>query len=175
MRLRNAVVAGFVCCSLLFAGITYKKWLRKSHYRNMFVGHHAKNSFNKGQCTWYAFDRAKQSGWRLRFDQSYGRNAKDWPLRVVNASLVASPAPGEIMVVDAWPGNPYGHVAYVEEVIDSDHWTVSHANMSVGDAFGVLDGFTIRTASVTRSGSSISFENKGYSLKISGFLSRASN
>lgn len=87
----------------------------------------------KGQCTWYACVRAADDGWRLRFDTDYGRHALHWGQKVTNAEKSQTPTVGSLMVLDAWEGNPYGHVAYVEQVSpNGKQWTISHANWAVG-------------------------------------------
>lgn len=126
-----------------------------------------------GQCTWYAFERAKEGGWQIHFDHPYGRHARAWPQRVTNGRLVSEPARGEVMVLDAWPGNAYGHVAYVESIQDADHWTVSHANMVAGASLRTLDGVTIRAVKVIRHGSAIAFEGLPGELPLIGFLAKS--
>ncbi len=83
----------------------------------------------KGECTWYACVRAADDGWWLRFDTDSGRHARHWTKKVTNATRSDTPTAGSVMVLDAWDGNPYGHVAYVEHVsADGKRWTVTHAN-----------------------------------------------
>jgi hypothetical protein len=115
-----------------------------------------------------------EDGWLIRFDHPYGRHARLWPDRVLNSRLVAQPAPGEIMVLDGWPGNEYGHVAFVEAVNDAEHWTVSHANMAAGDDYRLLNGRTIRLAKIERHGDHIAFEGRTGAFKLIGFLRRKS-
>jgi surface antigen len=155
---RAAVIACVALAATGYVGYKYRRSLPSNR------------TFEKGQCTWYALERAKEAGWRIRFDQPYGRHAKFWPERIVNAKLVHDPAPGELMVLSEWPGNPYGHVAYVESVRDKDHWTISHANMAAGSDDRVLDGQTIRVALVVRTRNSISFEERNGSFPLIGFL-----
>lgn len=165
---RIGIVAGIV----LLAGVagTAYKYRRKLH---IFGAADGANSFETGQCTWYAFARAKEAGWVIHFDQSYGRHARDWPQRVINAKLISTPATGEIMVLEGWKGNPYGHVAVVEAVTDKDHWTVTHSNMLAGSDYGVLAGQTIRLAKVERRGRNVFFEGKAMPLALIGFLTRS--
>jgi len=132
----------------------------------------ANNPLQIGQCTWYAFERAHQFGWKIQFDHPYGRHARAWPDRVTNAELVQTPEVGSLMVLDAWEGNPYGHVAFVEQVADKDHWTVTHANMGVGQELLKIDGASIREAKVSRRGELVGFEDGVPTLKLIGFLKR---
>ncbi|HVT13855.1 MAG TPA: CHAP domain-containing protein [Fimbriimonadaceae bacterium] len=122
------------------------------------------------QCTWYAYERARENDWLIRFDHPWGRHAKAWPVRVKNARLVQIPAVGEIMVLDGRKGNDYGHVAYVESVQDSNHWTISHANMAAGVAARTLSGVTIRVAGIERHGRLVTFDGRPGGFSLIGFL-----
>lgn len=103
----------------------------------------ANNPLQRGQCTWYAVERAHEAGWNIKFDHPYGRHARAWCERVANAEQGPEPRVGAIMVLDAWPGNPYGHVAYVESVAAPNRWTISHANFHVGEEMNVLEGVPV--------------------------------
>lgn len=155
---------------VLLAGSVWVFFHRPGAKRDPFEGVHAANTFQTGQCTWYAFERAREFGWGIKFDLPYGRHAKDWPSRVQNGRITSMPTVGAIMVLDKWPGNPYGHVAYVESVASVHEWTVSHANMKIGENMGVLDGVQIRVAEVVRSGSNILIDKSGLPLRLRGFL-----
>ncbi len=129
------------------------------------------NSFPKGQCTWYAFERALDAGNRIRFKQSYGRDAKSWPTLAVTSRMTQTPTPGSIMVLDAWDGNPFGHVAYVESVQSPKAWTISHANMKVGEEFAKLSGITIRKAKCTKQpDGTMVFDGYTTHFHLAGFL-----
>ena len=129
------------------------------------------NSFPKGQCTWYAFERALDSGSKLRFSQSYGRDAKAWPRLVLNRHISRTPTRGSVMVLDGWRGNPFGHVAFVESVQGKSTWTVSHANMGAGEAFGLMDGVSVRRVTCHRmADGSIEFPGYRNHFRLIGFL-----
>jgi surface antigen len=93
---------------------------------------HPDAGLQRGQCTWYAHQRAQDFGWRLSFSAPYGRHAHAWWDMVVNAERGKEPRVNSVMVLDAWPGNPHGHVAFVERVDGPDHWTVTHTNFALG-------------------------------------------
>lgn len=126
-----------------------------------------------GECTWYAAMRAKEDGWNLNFKQQYGRDARKWGDLVRNGELVGTPEVGALMILDAWGVNPYGHVAYVEEVMDAEHFTVTHANMMVGVKAFERQGVPIRRADLVVEGGSVRFEEGGkIDYPLLGFLIR---
>jgi hypothetical protein len=104
--------------------------------------HWSPNGFPVGQCTWYVDGRVKQyfSGWKLNFSSSSGRDAYKWWTMVTNMhqgnARFTGSYKGEVMVLNQWTGNPYGHVAFVESSsADSNggkYWTVTHANFKTG-------------------------------------------
>lgn len=132
--------------------------------------HFGSKPLETGQCTWYVVERARESGWEIEFDQPFGRHALNWPQRLVGVDLVTNPVPGSIMVLDAWPGNPYGHVAYIESVIDKDHWTISHANMPVGKQDRIVAGCAIYRAEAVRKGEAVKLDGRDSELRLIGFL-----
>ncbi len=126
-----------------------------------------------GQCTWHAFGRAAEDGWAIRFDTNSGRHARLWWNKVQNACKTQTPTPGSILVLDAWPGNEYGHVAYVESVEPGGKtFTISHANFAVGQSSGVRQGVTIFRARATLVEKGVSLEGRA-PLPLVGFLSPA--
>ena len=131
----------------------------------------AANTLPKGQCTWYAFERSLEFGHRLRFGQSYGRDAKRWPALVSNVRFSRTPLRGSVMVLDGWKGNAFGHVAFVESVQGTNRWTISHANMGAGEVFAKLDGIEVRRCECTRLASGIvSFQGRRNQFRLIGFL-----
>lgn len=73
------------------------------------------NPFTQGQCTWYVFGRAKQAtGVKIKFKQNYGRHAKNW-VKLTDMELLDKPVKDSIAV---WGSPKFGHVIYVENVID---------------------------------------------------------
>jgi len=102
------------------------------------------NGFSAGQCTWYCDGRANESGWRLKFSQTSGRDARRWYDLVTNGYCAAGARAGSIMVLDGWSGNPAGHVAYVESVQSNGRWTVTHANWPGGTTVRTISGVPIR-------------------------------
>lgn len=129
------------------------------------------NSFPKGQCTWYAFERSLEFGRRIHFSRSYGRDAKNWP-SLVSGRITQSPVPGSLMILAGWKGNEYGHVAYVESVAGSNRWTISHANMGAGTIFANLDGIDIRKCDCLLAKRGwVQFSGSRNLLPIIGFLS----
>ncbi len=129
------------------------------------------NSFPKGQCTWYAFERSLETGHRFRFTRSHGRDARFWPALAIGVRLSQTPTLGSIMVLGGWKGNEFGHVAFVESVQGTNRWTISHANMGAGTVFATLDGIGIRTCECVRSGSGeVSFSGGRNKFRLIGFL-----
>lgn len=131
---------------------------------------HRVKAFAKGECTWYAFERAQDDGWRIKFDKPYGRHARAWWEKVTNTAHSSVPEAGSIMVLDKWPGNPYGHVAYVERVISGNRWVISHANMRVGSPLSDRDGVPIYEAEVERAPGGIRLAGNPTVLHLRGFL-----
>jgi hypothetical protein len=123
-----------------------------------------------GQCTWYAFGRANEAGWRIRFDINSGRHARLWWKKVTNARKSQTPTSGAILVLDAWPGNQYGHVAYVERVESEGRFTITHANFGIGKPIGTREGFPIYRATARITPTGISLEGHP-PLPLVGFLS----
>ncbi|MEQ1932538.1 MAG: CHAP domain-containing protein [Fimbriimonadaceae bacterium] len=130
------------------------------------------SGLSEGQCTWYVVERAKRDNWKIAFDLPYGRHARFWPERVQGVKLVQIPTAGAIMVLGAWPGNEYGHVAYIESVQDLSHFTISHANMTAGQSVSLLNGHEIREADVALTGHSVLFEGSKEDFPLIGFLER---
>jgi surface antigen len=88
------------------------------------------NPFEKGQCTWFAYGRALElTGTAILFSQSYGRHGKNWISLAQYVTTGTVPMANSIAV---WRGdslNPYGHVAYVEEVV-GDICKIRETNVS---------------------------------------------
>jgi len=125
-----------------------------------------------GQCTWYAAERAAESGWKINFRQQFGRDAKNWAALVSNATIENFPTPGSLLVLDAWPGNPYGHVAYVESVSEPNKITITHCNMSAGEEIAERQGATVRKCEVNLTGNFAQFNGSKSKFKVIGFLKR---
>jgi surface antigen len=89
---------------------------------------------------------------------------------VQNAERSDVPQPGAIMVLDAWRGNPYGHVAYVEQVESDRVWRITHANMTIGDPAGELGEVPVYTAICERSANGIRFRGFRPEFRLRGFL-----
>ena len=123
----------------------------------------------KGQCTWYAFGRAAEAGWKIRFDVNSGRHGRNWWDKVTNAKKSDTPSVGAVLVLDAWPGNEYGHVAYVEKVNSNDSFEITHANFAAGEPVAQREGITIYRAACTKSAEGISIAG-GPVLPLRGFL-----
>lgn len=124
-----------------------------------------------GQCTWYAFGRAAEAGWRIRFDVNNGRHARLWWKKVTNAQKSQMPTPGAVLVLDAWPGNEYGHVAYVESVESGNSFTITHANFNVGSPVGTREGVVVYRASAHVTPKGISLDGHP-PLPLVGFLKK---
>jgi surface antigen len=89
------------------------------------------NPFEWHQCTWWAWNKradvyetAVKAGVRARWD------GKDWYANAKRGGLPTgqTPVKGALVSFDAYPGNPYGHVAYVEQVASATHIRVSECN-----------------------------------------------
>lgn len=124
----------------------------------------------RGQCTWFAFERAREAGWTIEFDKPYGRHARAWWEKVTNGERGSEPRPGAIMVLDAWPGNPYGHVGYVERVESASVWHVTHANYAIGQPDGAREGVPILRVKCELSPAGVELDGSGRSLPLRGFV-----
>ena len=125
----------------------------------------------KGQCTWYAFLRAQQAGWNIQFDKSYDRHATKWWDKVTNAEKDTEPKADAIMVLGGWEGNPYGHVAYVEKVLNQNEWIVTHANFAIGAAATPVDDIKIYRVKCQKTKDGILLEGSKQLFTLKGFLS----
>lgn len=78
----------------------------------------SQNPFAPGQCTWFAFGRALEvTGTIITFSQSYGRHGRNWLSLVTGLATGTTPRANSVA---AWAGdktNPYGHVAFVDEMV----------------------------------------------------------
>jgi len=125
----------------------------------------------RGQCTWYAFLRAQQAGWRVQFDKPYDRHAAKWWDKVTNAEKNAEPKDGAIMVLGGWEGNPYGHVAYIEKVLNTNEWIITHANFALGVAAATIDDIKIYRVKCQKTKDGILLEGSKQLFPLKGFLS----
>jgi surface antigen len=129
-----------------------------------------REQFTRGECTWYVYQRTQDFGWRVKFDQAYGRHGRAWWERVVNAMKGQTPCEHSIMVIDAWPGNPYGHVAFVERVKSSDRWVISHANWRLGVEREQRVGVPVFEAGVERVSGGVRIAGLPHVFRLRGFL-----
>ena len=154
----------WITCGIALLGLVYAVIPRVREYRR------SHSTLPKGECTWYAFERANENGWRIRFAVNWGRHARNWWEKVQNAERSDAPRAGAIMVLDAWRGNPYGHVAYVERVENGGAWRITQANMSVGNPEGDLDGVPVYEATCERTPRGIRFRGSRAEFRLRGFL-----
>jgi surface antigen len=123
----------------------------------------------RGQCTWYAWGRATEAGWKIRFDVDSGRHARNWWEKVTNAKKSDNPSVGAVLILDAWPGNPYGHVASVEKINPDGSFEITHANFAAGEPVAQREGVTVYRATCTKSPEGVSVAG-GSVLPLRGFL-----
>lgn len=166
MRVKRSqlVIAASIAAAIMAGAFIVRPAIR-SHY----------TSLQRGQCTWYAFQRAGDDGWHIVFDTNWGRHGRAWWDKVVNAERGDKPRPGAIMVLDAWPGNEYGHVAYVDSVENDNRWTISQANMSAPETCGEREGVTIYKAVIERAPGGVRFAGSVHVFRLRGFLYPPSN
>ena len=93
--------------------------------------HNPYNTFDKGQCTWWAWERRHQVGQDLP-SVAWG-DAKDWLGAAQAAGYLTGTTPVVGAVLVCQPGAcggafATGHVAYVEKVISSTSFQVSEQN-----------------------------------------------
>lgn len=134
---------------------------------------HPDGGFHRGECTWYVYQRAQDDGWRVRFDQSFGRHGCAWCDRVTNAQTLSEPAPHSVVVFAAWPSNPYGHVAYVESVGTGGRFTVTHANFGLGELALKREGVPIYRAEFERVRGGIRLVGGRHVFAVRGYLAPA--
>jgi surface antigen len=125
------------------------------------------NGFSVGYCTWYVDWRAyQQLNWKLKFSVSSGRDAWRWWDIVTNAGRGQEGHVNDIMVFGAWTGNPYGHVAWVENMITKgSKWQVEHANWR---GFNIISKETfqrVNSSSVQLSGGKQTYPLRGFLYK----------
>jgi len=97
------------------------------------------NGFEAPQCTWGVDMLTYSFGWELDFSQAWGRDARLWPELLENGGSTSRPNRGDILVLDGWDQNSYGHVAwvwYVEQDTQSGYGgyytLVIHTNWRAG-------------------------------------------
>ena len=114
---------------------------------------------------------ARQTGgWHLQFDEPSDRHATKWWDKVTNAGKDTDPKEGAVMVLGAWEGNPYGHVAYVEKVLNSNEWIVTHSNFAIGTAEASLDEVRIYRVKCRRIKEGVLLEGSRQVFPLRGFL-----
>ena len=87
----------------------------------------------RGWCTWYADGRfSKYHGEKLELNPRPNSNAYTWYSRAQNVVKTSDGAPGDIMVIRRGKGDATGHVAFVEECVPGESWTVTHSNFDFG-------------------------------------------
>jgi surface antigen len=128
------------------------------------------NNLPKGECTWYVDGRAKETGWNLKFSANYGRYANYWWTMVTNAKQGQLGYSGDIMVLNSWKGNSYGHVAFVESSTPGSSWNVTHANWKTGKPTNTIEKQSIYKATFVKSGSSVQLSGTGSKYPLLGFL-----
>ena len=129
------------------------------------------NGFPKGQCTWYVDGRVYKDGWKLKFTQSYGRNAYKWWDMVTNANKGQLGLHGDILVLNKWGSNPYGHVAYVESSTSGKKWNVTQANWKSGNPLKYIEGYPIYTGSFKKVATGkVNFNGGSSTYPLRGFL-----
>jgi len=134
-----APVASFGYSSGYSAGFNGKTWRIKIG-TPMYAG----NTYYKGNCTAYAFDRRVELG--LQVSAGWG-NASTWDngARSARLSVSNTPTVGAIMQNEGG----YGHVAIVEKILANGDIEVSEMNASVsGGGWNIVSGRTISSSSV---------------------------
>ncbi len=114
--------------TLVLALLTFAAVINSSHAADATV---SPNGFKSPECTWSTDLLTSSYGWPLKFSVTSGRDAKRWPSQITNGNLTTNPQAGDLMVLDGWDTNPYGHVAWVW--YREGNWVlVLHTNMRVG-------------------------------------------
>ena len=145
-------------------GIAAAVWQSRATLRNLLP-----RPLPKGECTWYVAARAAESGWSIHFDTNTDRHARAWWEKITNARKSQTPVVGAVMVLDAWLGNSYGHVGYVEKVNPDGSFEITHANFAKGKEVGQRENVTIYRASCKLTADGVSLADDP-ALPLRGFL-----
>lgn len=116
--------------------------------------------YNRYQCTWYAWGRAREVGWNV----GYTGGAGGYWDNASGSGRGSNPAVGAIMC--SWSGSaqsPIYHVSYVTSVASNTSWTIAQYN---------VDPLAYTTGTVTRSSeSSTVLSGAGFSsFNLIGFV-----
>ena len=103
------------------------------------------NGFKSPECTYGVDMLTAADGWNLQFSQSSGRDARKWNTVISNGSVTTDPQAGDVMVLGAWDGNSFGHVAWLWGRW-GEYVLVIHTNMRIGTDFFAYGGATFRYA-----------------------------
>ena len=139
-------------------------WTNKDQFLNP-------EPFEKGKCTWYVYQKAKKAGWKLEFNQIVGLQAKMWPERTKNGTMVMEPEAGAVAIFDSWSGNSFGHVGYVESA-DATGFTMSFVDFPAGTKSASLDGVEVKRAHVTVSEDQARIEGFSQPLTLVGYMKK---
>lgn len=151
--------AGFL---IVLVAVGAALWFNKDRFLNP-------EPFPKGKATWYVYHKAKNNGWRLKFNQALGIQANMWPARLTNSTLTSDAEKGSIAVFDSWKGNSFGHVGYVIEA-GSGTFVMTFVDFPYGEPAGNLDGVPILKANVTYSGDQARIPGSEETFTLVGFL-----
>ena len=106
------------------------------------------NKLLEPQCTWFVDIKANESGRRLVFSRTWGRDARLWPELLVGIQCANGPQVNCIAVFDSLNTPPSetspagaGHVAWIES-ITATGFTVLHSSFA-GTMVGTVNGVPI--------------------------------
>ena len=123
--------------------------------------------FDEGQCTWHAFGRAIEvTGKTITFSATSGLHAKTWWNYVTNCVKSSTPRANSIAVWD--DGGTYGHVAYVEAVLDDG--TVYYTEANWKGTLDVLDSEDGKVREKSTSAMATRTTTKGVVYNLLGYL-----
>ena len=82
------------------------------------------NTYKKGQCTYYVFERVKNDGNKINNTWS---DAKHWDKKAIDDGYIVDRNPKKGSILQSSKGK-YGHVAYIETINEDGSIQVSEMN-----------------------------------------------
>ena len=121
------IVMVFVSVILTIAAVIDEFMIQDmKRVQSRFTSHHPMqiNTYKKGQCTYYVFERVKNDGNKINNTWS---DAKHWDKKAIDDGYIVDRNPKKGSILQSSKGK-YGHVAYIETINEDGSIQVSEMN-----------------------------------------------